>query len=182
MTLRFPSTFGGEVLRAIVPFNLRGVCIAAIALAATALGSSSACAAADAAIDVAKLSLFWVLPFAGILGSLALFPMVAPQFWHRNYGFVSLFWGLAFLGPFAAFFGTGAALHELVHVLLLEYIPFIALIGALFTIAGGIYVGGGIRGTPALNATIMLAGMVLGQFRRHDGRGHDPDPPHDPRE
>ncbi len=134
------------------------------ALTATVLGSGSACAASDAAIEGAKLSLFWVLPFAGILGSLAFLPIIAPQFWHRNYGLVALFWGLAFLVPFAAIFGAGAAFHELVHVLVLEYIPFIALIGSLFTIAGGIYVGGELRGSPKLNSMLMLAGMILASF------------------
>jgi Na+/H+ antiporter NhaD/arsenite permease-like protein len=137
---------------------------AIIGVLAALLVPGSACAAAHSTIDGAKLSLFWMIPFAGILGSLALFPIIAPHFWHRNYGYVSLFWGLAFLLPFAAAFGPGAALRELVHVLIAEYIPFIALIGALFTIAGGIYVGGALRGSPGLNLTIMLAGMVLASF------------------
>jgi len=142
----------------------RQAALTANTLLATALWSSTACAASGAAFDGAKLSLYWVLPFAGILGSLALFPMFAPNFWHRNYGFVALFWGLAFLVPFAAVFGPGAAFHQLGHVLILEYIPFIVLIGTLFTIAGGIYIGGGIRGTPALNSAIMLTGMILASF------------------
>ena len=91
---------------------------AAGAFLATALASSSVCAASDAAIDGARLSFFWVLPFAGILGSLAILPTLAPHFWHRSYGLVALFWGLAFLVPFAGVFGTGAAFHEFVHVLI----------------------------------------------------------------
>ena len=134
------------------------------AFLATALASSSVCAASDTAIDGAGLSLFWVLPFAGILGSLAILPTLAPHFWHRNYGLVALFWGLAFLAPFAAVFGAGAAFHEFVHVLVLEYIPFIALIGALFVIAGGIHIGGDLRGTPAMNSAVMLAGTILASF------------------
>ena len=137
---------------------------AAGAFLATALASSSVCAASDAAIDGARLSFFWVLPFAGILGSLAILPALAPHFWHRNYGKVALFWGLAFLVPFAGVFGAGAAFHEFVHVLVLEYIPFIALIGALFVIAGGIHIGGDLRGSPALNSAIMLGGMILASF------------------
>jgi Na+/H+ antiporter NhaD/arsenite permease-like protein len=134
------------------------------AFLATALASSGACAASDAAIDGAKLSFFWVLPFAGILGSLAILPALAPHFWHRNYGRVSLFWGLAFLVPFAAVFGAGAAFHEFIHALVLEYIPFIVLIGTLFVIAGGIHIGGDFRGSPALNSAIMLGGMILASF------------------
>ena len=105
-----------------------------------------------------------MLPFAGILASLAILPTLAPHFWHRNYGLVALFWGLAFLVPFAGVFGTGAAFHEFAGVLVLEYIPFIALIGALFVIAGGIHIGGDLRGSPALNTAIMLGGMILASF------------------
>ncbi len=136
---------------------------AGLALLAVMLWPSGAYAASGAA-DGSKLGLFWVLPFAGLLGSLALLPMVAARFWHRNYGLVALFWALAFLAPFAAAFGAGVAFRQLVHVLVLEYIPFIALIGALFVIAGGIYIGGEIRATPALNAAVMAAGIVLANF------------------
>ena len=132
--------------------------------AIAALFSSSASAATDAAIDGAQLSPAWVLPFGGILASLALFPAALPHFWHRRQGAVSLFWALAFLIPFALSFGAGAAAHELLHAALLEYIPFIALIGALFTIAGGIHVGGNLHGSPSQNLAILLIGTALASF------------------
>ena len=121
-------------------------------------------ASADKTFDGAGLSLLWVFPFAGILASLALLPLVAPHFWHRRCGLVALFWALAFLLPLAARFGAGIATHELLRVLLLEYGPFIILIGALFTIAGGIYVGGNLHGSPVLNSTILLIGTILASF------------------
>jgi Na+/H+ antiporter NhaD/arsenite permease-like protein len=135
-----------------------------IAGLAVLLMTGNASAAVHTAIDGTKLGLFWMLPFAGILASLALFPMLAPHFWHRNFGYAVLFWSLAFAVPFVAVFGTGAAFRDLACVLIEEYIPFIALIGTLFTIAGGVYAGGALRGSPGLNLTIMLAGMVLASF------------------
>ncbi len=105
-----------------------------------------------------------MLPFAGMLASLALFPIIAPHFWHRRYGLVALFWALAFLLPFAARFGAGVAIHELAHVALLEYLPFVILVGSLFVIAGGIFVGGALHGGPVLNGTLLLIGMVLASF------------------
>jgi hypothetical protein len=39
----------------------------------------------------ADLSILWVIPFVGILLSIAIFPLVAPNFWHKNFGKVSLF-------------------------------------------------------------------------------------------
>ncbi len=142
----------------------RRVFAGAGALLAAVLVSSSAFASQAGPVDGAKLSLLWGLPFVGVLASIALLPTAMPHFWHRHYGVVPLFWGLAFLVPFAAVFGFGSAFHEFAHVLLLEYIPFITLITTLFVIAGGIYVGGSYRGTPLLNSAIMLVGMILASF------------------
>src|SRR5271165_645469 len=157
--------FRGKSLRVFI-FSLRRFAAAGgVSLFWAATSSPDAFASAtDRALDGAHLSLFWMLPFAGILGSLALFPIFAPHFWHRFYGLVALFWSLAFLVPFAVHAGAGAAFHELVHVLALEYIPFIVLIGTLFTIAGGIYAGGELRGGPAVNSLLMLIGMALASF------------------
>jgi Na+/H+ antiporter NhaD/arsenite permease-like protein len=152
-----------DTLRNLIP-SPRQAALGTIAGLAVLLMTASANAAVHTAIDGTKLGLFWMLPFAGILGSLALFPIAAPHFWHRNYGYVVLFWSLTFAVPFAAVFGAGAAFRELLHVLIAEYIPFIVLIGALFAIAGGIYAGGTLHGSPGLNLTIMLAGMFLASF------------------
>ena len=112
--------------------------------------SLPAFAAGDAvAIDGARLGLMWVIPFAGILLSIAIMPLAAPSFWHHHFGKVSLVWALAFLLPFAALHGVNLTMHELLHTLLLEYIPFIILLLALFTVSGGIYVRGNLHGTPA---------------------------------
>ena len=45
------------------------------------------------------LSIIWVFPFAGILLSIAIFPLLFPIFWHHNYGKVSAFWAILFLLP-----------------------------------------------------------------------------------
>jgi Na+/H+ antiporter NhaD/arsenite permease-like protein len=70
-------------------------------------------------------------------------------------------WALAFLIPFGYVFGATHALHEVVHVLLLEYLPFVIILFALFTIAGGICLRGQFRATPALNTGIIALGAVL---------------------
>jgi Na+/H+ antiporter NhaD/arsenite permease-like protein len=124
--------------------------VASLALLTTAAN------AAD--IDGAALSAWWGIPFAGMLLSIAIMPLAI---WHHHFGKIALGWSLAFLLPFAAVFGFGAASGAVVHALLAEYIPFIALLTALFTAAGGIYVRGNLHGSPWTNVKIMGIGAVL---------------------
>jgi Na+/H+ antiporter NhaD/arsenite permease-like protein len=105
--------------------------------------------------------LWWGLPFAGLLLSIAVIPLIASHFWHAHYGKFAAAWALAFLIPFAYVFGATHALHEVVHVLLLEYLPFVIILFALFTIAGGICLRGQFRATPALNTGVIALGAVL---------------------
>ncbi len=113
------------------------------------------------AVELGTLLPVWsALPFAGLLLSIALFPLVAPHFWHDHFAKVSAGWALLFAVPFALRFG-GAAVHELLHVALGDYVPFLILISTLFTIGGGIHVGGTLRGTPGTNVVLMAIGTVL---------------------
>jgi Na+/H+ antiporter NhaD/arsenite permease-like protein len=129
------------------------------------LGASLLTGLAQAAeLDGSQLSVAWGVPFAGILLSIALMPLLAPQFWHHHFGKVAAAWALAFLLPFAAVFGAGAAGGNLVHALLAEYIPFIVLLTALFTVSGGIYIRGNLHGSPGLNTSILAIGAVLASF------------------
>jgi Na+/H+ antiporter NhaD/arsenite permease-like protein len=125
-------------------------------------GMPAASFAAD--FDGSRLSPVWALPFAGMLLSIALLPLVSPSFWHRHYGKVAAAWALAFLVPFAVIFGGAATSASLVHALLAEYLPFILLLTALFTVAGGIHIRGNLQGNPATNAGILAIGAVLASF------------------
>ncbi|HHL4077328.1 sodium:proton antiporter [Burkholderia sola] len=124
------------------------------------LGAVPALASA-ATLDGATLSALWGIPFAGILLSIALFPLVAPVFWHHHFGKIAAGWAIVFLAPFAVAFGAGAAFGTLVHALLEEYIPFIVLLTALYTVAGGICVNGNLHGSPKLNTAILALGTLL---------------------
>ncbi|MDQ0082035.1 Na+/H+ antiporter NhaD/arsenite permease-like protein [Variovorax boronicumulans] len=120
--------------------------------------------ASAADFDGGSLSPLWGVPFAGILLSIALFPLLAPAFWHHHYGKISAAWALAFLLPFVAAFGVQLAGVQLVHALVAEYIPFIILLTALFTVAGGIHIRGNLHGAPGLNTAILAIGAVLASF------------------
>lgn len=128
-----------------------------------ALGASPGWAAA-ADLDGATLSLAWGIPFAGVLLSIALLPLVTPIFWHHHFGKVTAAWSLAFLLPFAVVFGPALAGASFAHALLEEYIPFVILLTALFTVAGGIYIRGNLHGSPGLNTAILAIGAVLASF------------------
>ena len=117
-----------------------------------------------AELDGAQLSGLWGVPFAGVLLSIALIPLVEPIFWHHHFGKVAAAWGLAFLIPFAITFGPAATGVAVVHAAFAEYIPFIILLTALFTVAGGIFVRGNLHGSPALNTGLLAIGAVLASF------------------
>jgi Na+/H+ antiporter NhaD/arsenite permease-like protein len=121
-------------------------------------------AAQAAEFDGRALNAWWGVPFAGLLLSIALLPLLAPRFWHHHFGKVAAAWSLAFLIPFAIQFGTGTAVTGLVHAAVGEYIPFIVLLTALFTIAGGIFIRGNLHGSPGLNLGILAIGAVLASF------------------
>lgn len=116
---------------------------------------------AGSVADLGTLLPVWsALPFVGMLLSIAVLPMLAPRVWHHRYPAITAAWGLLFALPFAARFGD-VALHELLQVALVDYVPFLVLIATLFTIGGGIHIRGSVRGTPATNAAIMGIGSAL---------------------
>ena len=115
-------------------------------------------------LDGSLLSIIWVIPFIGILLSIAVFPLVAPHFWHNHFGKVSLFWALILIIPFLLKFGTGIAIYEILHVGLLEYVPFIILLLALFTISGGVQLTGTLVGKPATNLALILIGTFFASW------------------
>ena len=67
-----------------------------------------------------ELALWWAIPFAGILLSIALFPLIAPHFWHHHFPKISAAWALIFAIPFVIFYG-GHAWYEIFHIYLLDY-------------------------------------------------------------
>ena len=111
-------------------------------------------------MDGSSLGPIWAVPFIGLLLSIAVLPLAAPHLWHHHYGKIAAAWATAFLAPFAAVYGQSIATYEFLHVMLLDYVPFIVVLFALYTISGGVFIDGHIKGTPWTN-TGMLAGGTL---------------------
>jgi Na+/H+ antiporter NhaD/arsenite permease-like protein len=139
---------------------------AAVALALAAPGTavaSETAHAAGVAGPLGHLPLWSAVPFAGILLSIALFPLLAPHFWHHHYPKVAAGWALLFALPFLIW-NPLEATNAIIHIGLVDYVPFLILIWGLYTIAGGIFVGGELRGTPTVNLLLLLTGTVLASF------------------
>ena len=104
---------------------------------------------------------FWsIAPFALMLLAIAIVPLRWPHFWESN----------ANKGRVSALLGVPVALYVASHepTLLwhtgLEYVSFIMLLGALFTISGGIVLRGDLRATPLINTSFLAVGALLANF------------------
>ncbi|WP_455228767.1 sodium:proton antiporter [Kingella denitrificans] len=111
--------------------------------------------------NAAELSLIWGLPFALILLSIATGPLLFAHTWHHHFGKITAGWTLLFLIPFTLVFGFGESVHLIAHAMVGEYIPFILLLLALYTISGGILVWGNLHGSPKLNTALLAIGTLL---------------------
>jgi transporter, UIT6 family (TC 9.B.53) len=132
--------------------------------AAPCMAGSAHEAAAHHGSSIGNVLPIWsVIPFVGMLLSIAVFPLAAPHLWHAHFGKVSAFWALVFAVPFLLIYHH-VALHEILHIYLIDYIPFIILLWGLFTIAGGIVVSGSLKGSPAVNTTLLLIGTILASW------------------
>ena len=109
------------------------------------------------------LPLWSCIPFACMLLSIALWPLLMPDFWHHHFGKISGFWAATLAIPFLIAF-KGNALYEILHIVLADYVPFIILLWSLYTVSGGILLRGTLRGTPLVNVVILIIGTLLASW------------------
>jgi hypothetical protein len=117
------------------------------------------------------VSPWMIIPFVALLLAIAVMPFINRHWWERYYPLVSVALGAVTVAYYLA------VLHHperLVHTLV-EYVSFIALIGSLFVVAGGILIR--IRGQaePLSNVYLLAIGAVLLNLVVMTG-AHDPDP------
>ncbi len=105
----------------------------------------------------ASPSPWMILPFAVLLGVIALAPLLFAHWWTQHYPKVAF--GLAAFTLGYYLFGLGAS-QQVLHTAH-EYVSFIALIGSLYVVSGGIHIR--VRGetTPAFNTGFLLVGALL---------------------
>lgn len=112
----------------------------------------------------ATLPVWSIIPFVGMLLSIAIVPLVKPHWWEKNMLAVAIAWSLVFVIPFAVSYGPGEALFRLLESVLLDYIPFIVLLLGLFVVAGGIVLRGTLIGTTKVNCLLLLIGTLLASW------------------
>ena len=97
-----------------------------------------------------------ILPFALLLGAMALCPVIAPRWWEKHYPKIAL--GLAAItaGYYLLVLRDATSLTHTAH----EYFSFIALVGSLFVVSGGIHIGVKGEATPLANVVFLLIGAV----------------------
>jgi Na+/H+ antiporter NhaD/arsenite permease-like protein len=110
--------------------------------------------ASNTATDVSP---WMILPFAALLLSIALAPLLAPGFWHHHYPKVAAGLGLFTAAYYFFYLHAGDRLLHVGH----EYISFVALIGSLFVIASGIHIVVKGESRPSTNVLFLFLGAVI---------------------
>jgi Na+/H+ antiporter NhaD/arsenite permease-like protein len=133
-------------------------------LACAMLVASGTGAEAAAELPGESMGWPWAVPFIAVLLSIATGPLFYPRIWHHHYGKIVGFWALLTLVTLAIAFGIEASLAAFAHSMLAEYMSFILLLFALYTVAGGILVTGNVHGTPIRNTAMLALGTLMASF------------------
>ena len=112
-------------------------------------------------LTASELTLWWCVPFAGILLSIALCPLLIPKIWHKHTGKIILAWIIILLCPLYWQYGINISLHTVIHALLHEYLPFMLLLMALYAISGGIVIKLNASGSTGLNILLLTIGTLF---------------------
>jgi Na+/H+ antiporter NhaD/arsenite permease-like protein len=121
---------------------------------------------ATAAVDDShlQLSVWSIAPFALLLLAIAVLPLAAEHWWHRNRNkaIVSALVAVptVLYLVFVQLSTQQPTLQALAHELV-EYAAFILLLGSLYIVSGGIVVAGDLEGKPLTNFLFLAVGAVL---------------------
>jgi Na+/H+ antiporter NhaD/arsenite permease-like protein len=111
---------------------------------------------------IVSIPLLSLVPFVLMLASIAIFPLFWNHFWEKNSN--KLLVAVALSIPIIIYLISAGMWHRLYETMVFDYVPFIILLGALFTITGGIYLSGDIEATPKINTLFLGIGAVLASF------------------
>ena len=98
-----------------------------------------------------------VLPFVAMLASIAVAPIVLKHHWERHYHKISVGLGAIAIGYYAFGLRDWGRIGHVAH----EYASFIALLGSLFVVAGGIHIDVKGEAKPWMNCLYLLFGAMI---------------------
>ncbi len=101
-----------------------------------------------------------MLPFATLLGTIALGPLFFANWWSKHYPKVAYTLGAITLIYYLFGLHAGERVIHVAH----EYVSFIALIGSLYIVSGGIHISVKGEATPLANVVFLLVGAVVANF------------------
>ncbi len=105
----------------------------------------------------AHVSPWMILPFGLLLLAIAVMPFINRQWWEHNYPKVAITFALITISYYLFWLDNPQRLLHTGY----EYISFIALIGSLFVVAGGIHIRIRGRAKPLSNVFLLGIGAVL---------------------
>ena len=97
-----------------------------------------------------------VLPFVALLLAIALGPLLCPSVWARHYAKIACALGAITVAYYLLSLQAFARILHVAH----EYAGFIALIGSLFVVSGGIHINVKGQATPGVNVLYLLLGAL----------------------
>ena len=101
------------------------------------------------------------IPFAGLLLSIAVVPLVAGEWWEKHRVHAVIFWSLLFIVPFTVLYGPLKASETVLETVFNDYLSFIVMLFGLFCVAGNITFTGDLAGSPFVNTLFLLIGTLL---------------------
>ena len=113
---------------------------------------------------VENISLAFCIPFIGMLLSIAIFPLIAGEWWEKKKQYMVILWSLLFLIPFAVKYSAGIMGETLLDIVLNDYMTFIILLFGLFCVSGNIAIKGNFSGAPKVNVILLLIGTLLSSW------------------
>lgn len=112
--------------------------------------------------DYSNVQFYTIIPFILMLAAIAVLPLKFNYFWEKNQN--KLIISIVLSIPVLIYLLLNGFTHEIIHTMLFDYIPFIILLGSLFTITGGILLTGDIQAKPSINTLFLGIGAVLASF------------------
>ncbi len=112
--------------------------------------------------EYSDISIYSIIPFVLMLGAIAILPLTYNHFWEKNKN--KLIVSIVLSIPVLILLLVNGYTHEIIHTMLFDYVPFIILLGSLFTITGGILLTGDIEARPSINTSFLGLGAILASF------------------